>query len=235
MTDTALAVSSPSPAAFFRLEGALAPFTALDVVARLTTSAPSMRRRLIGRALTAIGEGLSLRTPLADPRAGARLAWTTLEGISRDRVEVLATDFANDEVVPAIRPEARRLITRAKTDGARTVLVSDGIDLVARRVATALGFDHVVANRVAFDDDDLATGELLAPVVGPELDPARLASLAREWGVDLSRSSAYGANEGDAFLLSHVGRPCALCPDRGLSRVARDLGWPIVLSGGDGA
>jgi HAD superfamily phosphoserine phosphatase-like hydrolase len=234
VTDAALAVSTRNTAAFFRLEGAVAPFKALDVVARLTSSAPSMRRRLLGRALTALGGGLSLRTPLADPRAGARLAWATLEGISRDRVEVLALDFAQNEVLPAVRPEARRLLSRARTDGARTVLVSDGIDVVAREVARALGIDHVVANTVAFEDD-LATGALVAPVVGPELDPSRLAALAREWGIDLARSSAYGANEGDGFLLSHVGRPCAICPDRGLSRVARDLGWPIVLTGGDGA
>lgn len=234
MTDAGLALTTRDVAAFFRLEGALAPFGALDLAARLTSSAPSVRRRLLGRALTALGGGLALRTPLADPRAGARLAWSTLEGISRDRVEVLALDFAKDEVLPALRPETRRLFARAKSDGARTVLVSDGLDIVANEVGRVLGFDFVVANALVYEDD-LATGELLAPVVGPELDPTRLTSLARQWGVDLARSSAYGASEGDAFLLSHVGRACAICPDRGLARVARDLGWPIVLSGGDGA
>lgn len=221
-------------AAFFRLEGAVAPVRALDAVARISGSAQSMRRRVLGRALTAIGEGLSLRTPIADPRAGARLAWSTLEGLSRDRVEVLALDFARDEVLPRVREQARRLLARAKTERARTVLVSDGLDVVAREVAGALGFDEVLANTLAYDGE-LATGELVAPVVGPELDPARLATLARTWSVDLGRSSAYGASEGDTMLLSHVGRPCAICPERGLARVARDLGWPIVLSGGDGA
>jgi len=230
----ALAVSLRASAAFFRLEGALAPFVALDLVARLSTSAPSIRKRLLGRALTALGGGLSLRTPIADPRAGARLAWATLAGMSRDRIEVLSLDFARDEVLRSIRPEAQRLLSRAQSDGARTILVSDGLDIVADEVGRALGFDHVVANALAYDGEP-TTGELIAPVVGPELDPARLTKLAREWGLDLDRSSAYGASEGDSFLLSHVGRPCAVCPDRGLSRLARDLGWPIVLSGGDGA
>lgn len=232
-TNAALVLSPTASAAFFRLEGAVAPFGALDAVARITASAPSIRKRLLGRALTAIGSGLTMRTPVADPRTGARLAWATLEGLSRDRIEVLAIDFARDEVLPAVRPEARRLVARAKADGARTVLVSDGLDFVANEVAKELGFDEVVANALVWDGD-LATGELVTPLVGAELDPVRLASLARGWGVDLARSSAYGANEGDSFLLSHVGHPCALCPDRTLSRVARDLGWPIVLSGGDG-
>ena len=235
MSETAaLAVSYRASAAFFRLEGVLAPFVALDLVARLSTSAPSIKRRLLGRALTAFGGGLSLRTPIADPRAGARLAWATLAGISRDRIEVLALDFARDEVLPSIRPEAQRLLSRAQSDGARTILVSDGLDIVAEEVGRVLGFDHVVANTLAYDGEP-TTGELIAPVLGAELDPARLTRLAREWGLDLDRSSAYGASEGDSFLLSHVGRPCAVCPDRGLSRLARDLGWPIVLSGGDGA
>lgn len=234
MTEAVIAERTHALASFFRLEGALAPFSALDLIARLTVTAPSMRRRLLGRALTALGGGLALRTPLADPRTGARLAWSTLEGISRDRIEVIALDFAQDELLPTVRPEARRLLARAKIDGARTILVSDGLDIVAREVARALGFDDVLANTLTYDGE-LATGELQAPVVGPELDPARLATLARGWGIELSRASAYGASEGDAFLLSHVGRPCAICPDRGLARVARDLGWPIVLSGGDGA
>jgi phosphoserine phosphatase len=234
VTDAALARTTRPIAAFFRLEGVLAPFGALDVAARITTSAPSVRRRLFGRALTALGRGLSLRTPVSDPRAGARLAWATLEGISRDRIEVLALDFAKDELVPATRPEAKRLLARAKTDGARTVLVSDGLDVVANEVARALGFDDVVANTLAYEGE-LATGQLVPPVVGPELDPTRVAALAKRWALDLTRSSAYGASESDGMLLSQVGHPCAVCPDRGLSRVARDLGWPIVLSGGDGA
>lgn len=232
VTDVALVPATRPLASFFRLEGALSPFRALDVTARITAGAPSMRRRLLGRALTAVGSGLALRTPLSNPLAGARLAWATLQGISRDRVEVLALDFATDELLPAIRPEAKRLLSRAKSDGARTILVSDGIDIVANEVARVLGFDDVLANTLAYEGE-LATGELVAPVVGAELDPARLASLARGWGLDLGKASAYGASESDTFLLSHVGRPCAVCPDRGLSRVARDLGWPIVLSGGD--
>jgi putative phosphoserine phosphatase/1-acylglycerol-3-phosphate O-acyltransferase len=224
--------STPHSAAFFRLEGAVAAYRALDAAARIAASAQSMRRRVVGRALAAFGEGLSLSTPFADPRGGARVAWAALEGMSRDRIEVLAIDFARDEVIPNVRPEARRLLQRAKDDGATTVLVSDGLRPIAEDVARALGgFDHVIANELAFEHE-AATGALLDPVVGPELDPVMLTALASKLGIDLTRSSAYGARDGDAMLLSHVGRPCALCPDRGLARIARDLGWPIVVAGG---
>lgn len=234
VTDVGLAPTPRARAAFFRLEGALSPFRALDVTARISASAPSIRRRLFGRALTAVGTGLALRTPIASPLAGARLAWATLEGISRDRIEVLALDFARDELLPAIRPEAKRLLARAKSDGATTVLVSDGLDVVAREVGRALGFSDVLANTLVYEGE-LATGELAKPVIGAELDPALVRGFAAGIGAELDAATAYGSGEGDAFLLSQVGHPCAVCPDRGLSRVARDLGWPIVLSGGDAA
>jgi phosphoserine phosphatase len=234
INETALALATRPVASFFRLEGAVSPFRALDVTARVAAGAASMRQRIFGQALTVLGAGLALRTPLANPVAGARLAWATLERVSRDRVEVLALDFTRDELLPAVRPEAKRLLARAKADGARTVLISDGLDIVAREVGRALGFDEVIANELAYDGE-LCTGALVAPVLGAELDPALLQGYARKLGLDLAKCTAYGASESDTFLLTHVGRPCAVCPDRGLARVARDLGWPIVLSGGDAA
>jgi HAD superfamily phosphoserine phosphatase-like hydrolase len=232
---TALAIEPEEEraGALFRLEGALAPFVAIDVAAHVAASAPSIRKRVLGAAIAALGAGLAVRTPIADPREGARLAWRSLAGTSRDRLEVLALDFARDRVLPSVRPEARRLIDRAKKDGARLVLVSDGLDVVAREVANALGFDEVLANAMVFEDDgaggEQATGELASPRVGPEIDTTRLAMLARGWGISLERSAAYGGLEGDAMLLGRVGRPCALAPDRGLCRIARDLDWPIVM------
>lgn len=186
-----------------------------------------MRQRLLGRAMTAIGAGLGRQTPLRDPRAGARLAWSSVRGLSRDRIEVLAIDFARDVIIPGVRDEARRLIDHARRDGATLVLVSDGLDVVAREVALELGFAHVLANTLVYENEE-ATGELGAPIVGPEIDAARLAALARGWGIELARSSGYGSSPADALLLSHVGHPCALAPERELARVARDLGWPIV-------
>jgi phosphoserine phosphatase len=213
--------------AVFRLEGAVTSCRALAAAAHIAASAPSVRQRLMGRAMTTLGAGLGLASPLKDPRAGARLAWASLRGLSRDRVEVLALDFAREQVLPSVRPEARRLIDHARRDGATLVLVSDGLDVVARAVAAELEIAHVLANTLVYEREE-ATGELAAPIVGPEIDAQRLGVIAREWGIDLARSSAYGSSAGDALLLSHVARPCAVAPERELARMARDLGWPIV-------
>ncbi len=222
-----IASLSASPGAFFRLEGVVASIPALAAAAYVASSAPSVRQRLFGRALTTLGAGLGLRTPLTDPRAGARIAWSSLRGLSRDRIEVLALDFTRDRVLPTVRDEAKRLIEHARRDGATLVLVSDGLDVIAREIGAELGFAHVLANSLVYIDEE-ATGELSSPVLGPEMDAARLRAVAAEWRIDLASSSAYGSSAGDALLLSHVGHPCAVAPDRDLARIARDLGWPIV-------
>ena len=41
-------------------------------------------------------------------------------------------------------------------------------------------------------------------------------------------SWAYGASAADSLLLSAIGQPCAVNPDRQLRRLAKDHDWPVV-------
>jgi phosphoserine phosphatase len=144
---------------------------------------------------------------------------------------VLGADWAKDRVVPSIAPEARRLVEDARAAGRHLVLVSESIDEIARPAGEALSFDRVIANHLEWDEDG-ATGALREPMVGAEIDPKRLRELASREGVDLARSCAYGAQRADEILLSLVGLPCAIDPDRELARIARDLDWPVVHTSG---
>lgn len=216
-----------SGAAFFRLEGALTPFPAWHGVRWLASRAPSMRRRMFGGALSLIGAGQTLHPRLGSGIESTRVQWQAVEGFSRDRLEVLGEDFANEELVPSVEADARRLIAEAKRAGRTLVLVAETIDAVARPFGRALGFEHVVANQLLFDNER-ATGELVPPIVGPELDPRRLGALAAELGVSLSASAAYGATGADRLLLGAVGSPCGLHADPELARLCRDLDWPKV-------
>ena len=42
------------------------------------------------------------------------------------------------------------------------------------------------------------------------------------------RNATEGMRYDDQLLLSAIGLPCAVHPDRQLRRVARDLDWPVV-------
>ena len=213
-------------AAYFRLEGALHPLPAWRAALWLAGQAPSMRRRLLGLGGVALSSSLAER----DPALTQRLAWSQLRGFSTDRIAVLGEDWARDRVLPEIVPEAQRLIDEARARGHRLVLIAETIDAIADPVGQALGFDRVISNALEMDDDH-ATGALREPRVGPEVDPRRVRELAASDAVDLARSCAYGSARADQLLLSLVGLPCAVDPDRELARVARDLDWPVVRTG----
>jgi HAD superfamily phosphoserine phosphatase-like hydrolase len=215
--------SDQGSAAFVRLEGALSPVPASSGAMVLAASMPSMRRRIFGVAGVALGAALGRR----DPSLTRELAWSVLRGTSEDRIAVLGEDFARDTILPSIKPHARRLLEEARAAGRRVVIIAETIDAIARPVADALGIERVIANALVFDRG-YATGELREPIVGAEIDPRRVRELAASEGLDLARSCAYGGRRGDGVLLSLVGLPCAIDPDRELARVARDLDWPVV-------
>jgi phosphoserine phosphatase len=182
---------------------------------------------MFGGALSLLGAGQTLHPRLGSGIESTRVQWQAVEGFTRDRLEVLGEDFATDELLPSVEADAKRLIGEAKRAGRELVLLAETIDAIARPFGRALGFNHVIANQLVFANDR-ATGELLAPIVGPELDPRRLNALAEELGVSLSASAAYGATGADRLLLGAVGSPCGLHADPELARLCRDLDWPKV-------
>ena len=65
------------------------------------------------------------------------------------------------------------------------------------------------------------------PVVA-SLSGTELREYAEEHGLDLNQCCGYGASAEDGLLLSAVGLPCAVAPDRTLRRMAREHSWPVV-------
>lgn len=220
------------PAAFFRLEGALHPASSHEAAAYLAANAASMRRRLFGVGGVALAAVLR-RAEFAGVEA-IRLSHAVLAGCSRDRIEVLSEDYARDVLIPETRPSAIRLLAGARRDGLVTVLLSESIKPIAEAFSRFVldeprpAFDILVANDLEYDDRGRTTGKLLDPVVGPEIDPKRLRAIAAAHAIDLERSRAYGHTRSDLVLLSAVGHPCAVEPDRELARAAHDLDWPAV-------
>lgn len=214
-----------SAAAFFRLEGALHPDPAWSGAMWLASNAPRVRSRLAGVGSVALSASLSWR----DPAITQRLTWQALRGMSRDRVEVLGADWAEDQSVK-IRPEAALLVDEANAAGFRLVLIAETIAEIAEPFAQRLGFAEVICNRLVRHPDGAASGELASPRIGPAMDPKWLRAWAQQRDIDLLASRAYGAHRHDAVLLTLVGYPCAIEPDGELGRVARSLDWPVVRS-----
>ena len=112
--------------------------------------------------------------------------------------------------------------------GHEQVLLTGALDFVAHPVARHLGIGKVVASRLEYAPNALATGVLRPPVMaGPE-KAVWIREYAQSNDIDLRWSVAYADDVADLPMLSMVGRPAAINPDRALLATARSHGWPVL-------
>lgn len=133
----------------------------------------------------------------------------------------LAADVLASEVVPAASAE----ITSHRRAG-RGLLLAASVPLeLAEPLAENLGFDDVVATRLAARDGVL-TGSYDGPFVWGPGKARRVKAWADLHDVDLERSWAYSDGWSDIALLESVGHPVAVNADLGLRIHARRRRWP---------
>jgi phosphoserine phosphatase len=129
-----------------------------------------------------------------------------------------------------LMPGASRLISGLKSWGARTAIVSGGIDLLAHRIARELGIDLVLANGFRVDQDGRLTGEgiVRVPIQGKE---GVLAGLQHQLGIRVEETASVGNSEIDVGLFHRSRVGVAFCPEDEAARRAathivteRDLG-----------
>lgn len=179
----------------------------------------------LGRAL--LKSPWMVMAELQDRRLFNELLFTSFEGVSEDRLFALAEETFESVIKPKIYPRAKELVQTSLDKGHDVVLVSGALDFLMAFLARHLGATDVIANRLEIKDR-FATGKLLRPVVaGPE--KARLIrEHAHGLGYNLDDCFAYSDSYSDVPMLSVVGKPAAVNPDRRLSLLANAYHWPII-------
>lgn len=94
--------------------------------------------------------------------------------------------------------------------------------LIGRRLG-ATGALGTVAEHV----DGFYTGRLIGDMLHGTAKARAVTELAAAEGIDLDSSYAYGDSTHDVPILSAVGHPVAINPDRRLRKHARAVGWPV--------
>jgi len=136
--------------------------------------------------------------------------------------------FFDEVLAGRIAPRAAARIAEHQAQGHRVAILSAATNYVVEPVAAALGLEDVLCTRLEVVDG-LFTGRVVEPACyGPgKVFYAR--EYAREHGSDLSSAYFYSDSDVDLPLLELVGHPVAVNPDRRLTRVARERGWPIEM------
>jgi putative phosphoserine phosphatase / 1-acylglycerol-3-phosphate O-acyltransferase len=124
-------------------------------------------------------------------------------------------------------PEAWQLIREHLSAGHTVVIASAGVCFQIRAAARELGVERVLCTEPAIADGVL-TGEVDGDVLWGSYKADAVKTFASSNGVELTRSYAYSNGGSDVSLLSMVGKPIAVNPDRGLASVAACRNWRVL-------
>src|SRR5215210_4714353 len=141
-------------------------------------------------------------------------------------VHEIVRETLHDIVEPMVYAEAADLIEEHRAAGREIVIVSSSGAEMVEPIGEMLGVDRVVATRMVIADGRY-TGEIDYYAYG-ENKAAAMRRVAEENGYDLADCYAYSDSVTDLPMLSSVGHPTAVNPDRGLRKAALEHGWPVL-------
>lgn len=85
----------------------------------------------------------------------AMMKWAMV-GKSREALERLAEDFAENEVTNGLRPGAIKALEQHRANGDTIIIASAAVDLIVSPIAQRLGITHWVATDMKWEDGKLA-------------------------------------------------------------------------------
>lgn len=214
-------------AAFYDVDGTLIRTNIVHSFAFYAARHPSLTRSLRNVVGTVASLPLFLVADKVSRKWFNELFYRRYEGISEDRLVMLAQELFEDVLQPALYPGARSLIEESRRAGCRQVLISGALDFTMKPLAEHLGVDDFIANRLEFSGG-YATGKLAKPFVAGATKAQIIRAYAAKHGIDLASSFAYSDSYSDVTMLAVCGRPTAVNPDYRLENVARSYDWPVI-------
>ena len=214
-------------AAYFDVDGTLVKTNLIHPTLHFFSNQSHIKDSIsrVGRAL--LDAPRMAWTELKDRRQFNELLFSHYRGMTEDRIEVLAVEIFEDILKPALFPGAIELIDNCKRAGQRVVLVTGSLEVTMKHLGKYLGADAWICNRLEYKNG-FATGKLIQPLVaGPEKSNLIVAD-AQQHGHDLRHCHGYSDSFSDVPMLSVVGHPFCINPDKKLSRLAKAYRWPII-------
>ncbi len=153
-------------------------------------------------------------------------ALAIVRGHSVAEMGLIAEDVYDEVMTLRIYPGARRLLDAHRAAGHCVWLVTAGPREVGEIIARKLGAAGALGTIVE-QQDGRYTGRLCGDLLHGTAKADAVTVLAEREGIDLSASYAYGDSTHDVPILSLVGNPMAINPDRRLRRHAERAGWPV--------
>lgn len=212
-------------AAFFDLDR-----TVIAKSSALAFGRPFYRDGLIKRSdvVKAAYAQLTFRLGGADEAAMARTrdyVAQLCKGWKVEQVRQIVSEALDELINPYIYAEAGHLIEEHLAADRDVVLVSASGAEIVQPIGELLGVSDVIATRMGVADGRY-TGEIEFYAAG-ESKAAAVREMAADRGYDLDKSYAYSDSISDLPMLTVVGHPTVVNPDRTLRRAAAERDWPV--------
>jgi HAD superfamily hydrolase (TIGR01490 family) len=176
------------------------------------------------------------RLNLLDINTVFRRYQSWVRGQAHDAMEQICAAWYADSVRPVIYAQMADKVAAHQRAGHVVAVLSSATTYVAEPLARDLSIEHLIVNRLIVADGRL-TGEAMQPLCWGTGKPYWAQRFAADHEIDLRRSYFYTDSITDLPMLSLVGHPRPVNPDRLLRRHALRKGWPIVtvVRGGSAA
>jgi HAD superfamily hydrolase (TIGR01490 family) len=150
-----------------------------------------------------------------------------LAGKRSAEIEGVAQEYCQMEMIGGVSRQARRQLELHQQAGHQLILITGAPEFLIKPLAAMLNVPTVFAAKLE-EQDAVYTGRVIPPLPYGMGKRDLIVAHAKEKGLDLSQSYAYGDSPGDHDVLLLVGHPLVVNPIRGMARLARRQGWPLA-------
>jgi HAD superfamily hydrolase (TIGR01490 family) len=155
-----------------------------------------------------------------------RATLSFIEGHTVTEVEEIGAEVWEESISRRIWPGTRAIAQSHLDVGQQAWLVTAAPVEVAAIIAAGLGMNGALAT-TAEHVDGVYTGRLRGELLHGEAKAEAIRALVEREGLDLTRCFAYSDSYNDLPMLSVVGHPSVINPDRRLKRLAAQRGWQV--------
>jgi len=149
-----------------------------------------------------------------------------VKGIKEELFLEVGEEVYYKHLAQAIYPESRALVAAHFAKGHTVAIISAATPYQVIPVANDLGIDHVMCTKMELVDGKF-TGNIVEPACWGEGKAKAAHDLVASLDLDLSKSYFYTDSAEDLPLLEIVGHPVCINPDKQLSALSYQNGWPV--------
>ena len=149
-----------------------------------------------------------------------------IKGISETELNLIAEELIKRKLLQKIRPQIYKEVEKHRHKGAHVVILSAALPVLCHPIAFHLKMDDVICSKLE-SYQGIFTGKPLGMICYGEEKLKRLISYCRSNNFNIAESYYYADSISDIHVLSSVGYPICIDPDRKLRNTAKKNNWLI--------